>query len=187
MGAEKTAATASQASLVTSDSGAMFDKTLELQGIQFHITTGSQGSGTILRIVPSGLEIDNAPMEKQINGTVTGAEVADLNVDGSPEVYVYVRTPGDEAQGSVVAYSANRRKSLSEIYLPPLADNEAASRGYRGHDEFAVLEGVLGHRFPIYEESAGRSQLTGSMRQLQYKLVFGEASWQLKVDQILEF
>jgi len=184
---EKTAATASQASLVTSDSGAMFDKTLEFQGIQFHITSGSQGSGTILRIVPSGLEIDNAPMEKQVNGTVTGAEVADLNVDGSPEVYVYVRSPEDEAQGSLVAYSANRRKSLSEIYLPPLAENEAALKGYRGHDEFAVLEGVLGRRFPVYQESAGRLQSTGSMRQLQYRLVPGEASWQLKIDQMLEF
>lgn len=186
-GENKTAATASQASLGTTGSSSFFDKKLELQGIQFHITSTNQGSVNILRIVPSGLEIDNAPMEKSINGTISGAEVADLNVDGSPEVYVYVRAPGDQAQGSLVAYSANQRKSLSEIYLPPLTENEAVSKGYRGHDEFAVLEGVLGRRFPLYQESAGKTQPTGSMRQLQYKLIPGEASWQLKIDQILEF
>lgn len=160
----KTVATASQASLVTSGGRSLSDNTLELQGIQFHITSTNKGAANILRIVPSGLEIDNAAMEKLINGTISGAEVADLNVDGSPEVYVYVRAPGDQAQGSLVAYSANRRKSLSEIYLPPLTENEVASRGYRGNDEFAVLEGVLGRRFPIYQESAGRIQPTGSMR-----------------------
>jgi hypothetical protein len=184
---EKTAATTSQAPLVTGGSGGFFDKTLELQGITFHITSGSQGSDTLLRIAPSGLEVDNSPIEKRITGTVTGAEVADLNVDGSPEVYVYVRAPGDEDQVSLVAYSVNRRKSLSEIFLPPLTDNAAASKGHRGHDEFAVLEGVLGHRFPLYQDSTNKSQPTGSMRQLQYKLVPGEAGWQFKIDQILEF
>jgi hypothetical protein len=76
--------------------------------------------------------------------------------------------------------------SLNKV-LPPLTDNVAASKGHRGHDEFAVLEGVLGHRFPLYQDSADRSQPTGDMRQLRYKLVPGEVGWQLKIDQILEF
>ena len=42
----------------------------------------------------------------------------------------------------------------------------------------AVVEGVLARRFSI----GG-----GKMRQLQYKLHPGEASWQLKVDRVAEF
>lgn len=164
-----------------------FDRTLELQGIRFRVTSANAGSSNTLRIVPSGLEIDNAPVEQRIEGTVTGAEVADLDADGSPEVYVYVTSAGSGSYGSVVAYSANRRKSLSGIHLPPITENKPASRGYMGHDEFAVVENVLAHRFPIYREGDSNAKPTGGMRQLQYKLVPGEAGWLLKVDKVSEY
>ena len=51
-------------------------------------------------------------------GSVSGAEVADPNADGSPKVYV--TSAGSGSYGSLVAYAANHRKSLSEIVLPPL-------------------------------------------------------------------
>lgn len=82
----------------------------------------------------------------RIEGSVSGAEIDDLNADGSPEGYV--TSAGSGSYGSLVAYAANHRKSLSEIVLPPLS--EAAAKGYLGHDEFAVFEGTLGRRFPIY-------------------------------------
>ena len=52
----------------------------------------------------------------------TGVSMVDINADGSPEIYVYVTSAGSGSYGSLVAYSANRRKSLSEIYLPPIAE-----------------------------------------------------------------
>lgn len=67
-----------------------------------------------------------------ISGSVTGAEVADLNVDGSPEIYVYVTSAGSASHGSLVAYAVNRRKSLSEIYLPPVTQDKMASKGTLG-------------------------------------------------------
>lgn len=109
------------------------------------------------------------------------------HADGSPEIYVYVRSSGVDARGSLVAYSANNRKSLSDIYLPPVTDNPQASKGYRGHDEYAVVEGIIAQRFPIYPEDASIEAPTGKMRQLQYKLVPGEATWQLKLDRTVEF
>ena len=60
-------------------------------------------------------------------------DVGDINADGSPEVYIYVMSPGGE--GSVVALSSNNRKSLTDIYLPPLKDNRELSRGYTGKGE----------------------------------------------------
>jgi hypothetical protein len=162
-----------------------FNKTLELQGIRFHVTSENQSPARTLKIVPSGLEIDNAPIVKTIDGSVSGAEVADLDADGSPEIYVYVTSAGSGSYGSLVAYAANHRKSLSEIVLPPLT--AAAAQGYMGHDEFAVLEGVLGRRFPVYRDGDSNVRPTGGMRQLQYKLVPGEASWQLRLDRMSEF
>lgn len=171
----------------SSEPDPVFDRGLELQGVRFQVTSRSSGSLTTVRIVPSGLEIDNSPLESTIDGTITGAEVADLNGDGSPEIYVYVTSAGSGSYGSLVAYSANRRKSLSAIFLPPLQDDAINSAGYMGHDQFAVLEGVLGRRFPLYRTGDTNAAPSGGMRQLQYKLVPGEAGWLLTVDRVVEY
>ena len=164
-----------------------FDRMLELQGIRFHVTCANVSSVNTLQIEPSGLEIDNSLIVRTVDGTVTGAEVADLNADGSPEIYVYATSAGSGSYGSLVAYSANRRKSLSEIYLPPITEDKVASKGYMGHDEFAVLEGVLGRRFPVYLDADMNAKPTGGIRQLQYKLIPGEAGWILKPDRVVEY
>jgi hypothetical protein len=179
--------TAAAAADTSPAAGAPFDRTLELQGIRFHVTSANEGSLNTLRIIPAGLEIDNSPIVKTINGTVSGAAVADLNGDGSPEIYVYVTSAGSGSHGSLVAYAANRRKSLSPITLPPVTQDKAASKGYMGHDAFAVVERVLVQRFPVYRDGDTNARPTGGIRQLQYKLVPGEAGWMLKVDRMVEY
>ncbi len=163
------------------------DQTLTLQGITFRITSANNGSINELSIVPSGLATDNTPIVRSIDGQVTRAEVADLNVDGSPELYVYIRSAGSGSYGSLVAYSANKRKSLSEIFLPPITDDAKAAKGYQGHDDFAVVERTLVRRFPVYKDGDSNAAPTGGVRQLQYKLRQGEASWVLKVDRVVEY
>jgi hypothetical protein len=163
---------------------ASFAQVLEWQGVIFKVVSPNAAVSNTLTVSTTGLEIDNSAWSQPVDGIVTGAEVADLNVDGSPEVYVYVRSTGADAKGSVVAYVANNRKSLSGAFMGPLSDTPGAADGYRGQDEFAVLEGVLERRFPIHDESGAP---TGRMRQLQYVLEAAEAGWILKVDRILEF
>jgi hypothetical protein len=86
----------------------------------------------------------------------------------------------------------DRRLSLQGIRFRVQATNQAeldaaAARGYQGHDQFAVLEGVLARRFPIYKTGDPNAAPSGGVRQIQYKLVAGEATWQLKVDKVVEF
>jgi hypothetical protein len=164
-----------------------FDRTLALQGIRFRVRTANDSSLNTLEIVPSGLETDNSTVTQQIDGQVTGAEVADLDADGSPEIYVYINSVGSGSYGSLVAFAANRRKSLSQIHLPPVADNKQAARGYMGHDEFAVVENTLVQRFPFYGAGDVNAKPSGRTRQLQYKLRPGEAGWVLKLDRVVEF
>lgn len=164
-----------------------YEESLALDGIGFHVSCANAGSLNTLRIVPSGLAIDNAAITREVDGGVAGAEVADLDADGSPELYVYISSAGSGSYGSLVAYAANRRKSLSEINLPPVTDNADAARGYMGHDEFAVVEHSLVRRFPIYREGDANASPSGKTRQLQYKLVPGEASWQLRLDRVVEY
>ena len=164
-----------------------FDKVLKLEGITFHVQATNEGSLNQLTITPSGLSIVNDVIKQEIDGSVTGAEIADLNNDGSPEIYVYVNSAGSGTYGSLVAYSANNKKSLSGIYLAPLEDDKKNSVGYMGHDEFAVIENSFARRFPIYKKEDTNANPTGGTRQLQYKLVPGEATWQLKLVNSTEF
>lgn len=163
-----------------------FSRTLTMQGITFRVSCANRGSLNELRIEPEGLLTDNSPMVQDVDGRVTGAEVANLNADGSPEVYVYAQSAGSGSYGSLVAFSANNLKSLSGIYLPPVVEHPQASKGYMGHDAFAVSGNRLVQRFPVYRDTDANAAPTGGTREVQYRLDAGEAGWLLRVDRIVE-
>ncbi len=159
-------------------SASPFDKKEALQNISFHVTSPNKAVGNTVRIVPAGLKIDNSPIEMNIDGVVIGTDVADLNSDLSPEVYIFVRQSGADNRMSLVAFSANNRKSLSGVYLPEIDEAKAASKGYCGNDQMAVVKGKFVRRFPLCDD---QGQATGKTRQIEYKLQPGEAGWQLKL------
>lgn len=171
----------------SSDSVEAYNKTHTLQGISFTITCPNNSSLNNLTITPKGLAGDNKPITVEADGSVTGSEVADLNGDGSPEIYVYVNSAGSGSYASLVAYGANNKKSLSPIYLPELSDDMVNSKGYLGHDEFRVVESSLVRRFPTYKDGDSNAKPTGKTRQLQYKLKAGEAGWVLRLDKAVEY
>ena len=140
-----------------------------------------------LTIQPVGLTHDNTIAEHLIEGTVVGAEVGDLNIDGFPEVMVYLQSDGSGSYGSVIGYSVNNGKSMSMINMPNVADNSEINVGYMGHDEFAIVESTFNQRFPIYKPGDSNAKPTGGMRQIQYKLVNGENMRQLVVDKVVEY
>jgi hypothetical protein len=185
--AQKPVAATNPAVAKAAPSSGGFDRTLSEQGITFRVRSANTGSLNRVRIEPQGLKGKNLAVEKEIDGTVVDAEVADLNIDGSPEVYVYVTSAGSGSYGSLVAYAVNKRKSMTEIYLPSLADDPKAAKGYRGHDEFRVVENTLVRRFPVYRDGDTNAQPTGGIRQVQYKLKAGEAGWVLRPDQIVNY
>lgn len=182
--AEKPAA--AKPAAVKPAAGVAYDKKLELQGITFHVTCPNKGSINRLTIVPSGLTGENKKIEVEVDGTVTGAEVEDLNADGSPEIYVYTQSAGSGSYGSVIAYAANKKKSLSPVTLPDLADDKKASKGYSGHDEFALVENRLVRRFKLAKEGDPNAKPSGKTRQISYRLEAGEAGWILRVDKVVD-
>lgn len=164
----------------TSAETGVFSQKLSLHGISFDIST----IGNTLRIVPSGLKKDNSPIERTIDGIVTGADIGDINVDKSPEIYIYVKASDNT---SLIAYSANKRKSLSEIYLPPFTEDPKLAKGFRGGSEIALVESTIAQRFPIYKDGDKDGKPSGGTRQMQYKLKPGEAGWVLKLNKTIEY
>lgn len=165
----------------------IFRKNVTLQGISFSISTQKNGMETELTVTSYGLEIDNSAVTQTIDGSVVDAEIEDLNSDGSPEVLIYTKSDGSGSYGNVIGFSVNNKKSMSQIYFPPITDNKELSKGYMGHDEFTIIETTLAQRFPIYKEGDSNANPTGGTRQITYKLVDGEASRKFVVKNSTEF
>lgn len=167
--------------------GSAFSTELGLQGFAFEVSATNEGSINQLTIIPQGLIGQSDPISVEIDGTVSGAEIDDLDGNGFPEIYIYVTSAGSGSYGSLVGYAVNDGQSLSEIYLPQVADDPEQSIGYMGHDAFAVVEGTFVQSFPIYLQTDSNAQPSGKTRQLQYKLAPGEAGWRLDLDKVIEY
>lgn len=170
-----------------SDARQPFFAQMVLQGVTFQVDSPNEGSINLVTVRTETPNGQLGPIEAEADGTITGVEVEDLNADGYPEIYVYVTSAGSGSYGSLIAYASNRNRSLSEIYLPPLGDDPDASKGYMGQDTFAVGEGALLRRFPIYREGDTNAQPSGGMRQVQYRLEAGEAGWRLVPYNVVDF
>lgn len=160
---------------------------LSYGAISFDVQASTGGSINQLRIQPGELSVDNSELTAELDGSAYRAELADLDANGWPEIYVYVSSAGSGSYGSLVAYAVNNGKSVTPIYLPPLEQTPEAMEGYMGHDQFAVVENRLVRRFPIYRGDDTNAAPSGGTRQLQYRLEAGEAGWVLAVDRVVEY
>jgi hypothetical protein len=165
--------------------GAAFNQTLQLQGTSFQVQSSGEGSQQQLTITTKGTNAAIKPIRQTVNGQVVGAEVADLNSNGMPEIYVYVQGAGSGSYGEVVAYAVMKGAELSPITLPELTG--ANAQGYQGHDQFQVVESCLARRFPIYKPGDSNAKATGGQRQICYKLKAGEAGFILQPTSVLKF
>jgi hypothetical protein len=180
------AAAALASTATAAGAGSSFDRTLDLQGIRFVVTSPNTSVDNRVSIAPSGLEIDNGPVEWPVDGRVIDARVADLDADGSPEVYVFATSDGSGSYGSLVGYATNRRKSMSQVYLAPIAGDTKLAPGYRGHDAFDIDAKALVRRYPLYRDGDANASPSGGAREVRYRLAPGEAGWLFVVDSVVD-
>jgi hypothetical protein len=164
-----------------------FIQVLPYQSTGFEISTTGEGSLQQLTVLPYGLTKDNGKIVSEIEGSVTKAEIGDLNADGFPEILIFTTSAGSGSYGNVIGYSVNNGKSLSQISFPNITDNPKANKGFMGHDEFEIVENTLVQRFRIYNPNDTNNKPTGGYRQIQYKLREGESMRKFVIDKIVEF
>lgn len=162
-----------------------FDRRWTLGRLSLRVTSANDGPRNRVTITPAGLSADNRPLVHDLDGRVAGVELADLDANGWPEVYVTLIDRDARRTGRLLAAAVNRGRSLTEIALPALGAGEAL--GWRGGDEFAVVENRLARRFRVYRDGDADGAPSGGWRQLQYRLVRGEATWRLQVDRVVDF
>jgi hypothetical protein len=162
-----------------------FSQKLEVNGLSFTISSPNKVEGNTITIKPHGLKNGDASITQSVEGEVSKVEIADLDGDGSPEIFVYTTSPGSGSYGKAYAWSANGKKVLTEIFIKPPENKDLS--GYMGHDEFAVIESSFARRFPVYKKGDPNSTPKGGWRQFQYKLKPGEAGWILWIKRVDSF
>ena len=129
-----------------------------------------------LSVRPVGF--DNAAREANfiIRGRVEKAEIDDLNSDGYPDLVLYVYSDSSAIFGTVWAFVSKANKSFTGCALPdPMLDGKI-NEGYKGHDQFSLMEGYLLEKFPIYKTGDDKDKPSGGTRVILYQLVPDEGA-----------
>jgi len=128
-----------------------------------------------ISINPVGFENEVRDFSFDLKGLLTGAEVDDLNKDGFPDLLLYVNTKDSLNKSTVIGISSMENKSVVPIVLPDILDDPRLRDGYKGSDQYMLLEGILMRTYPLFEKDAnGVQQPTGKMRRLMYRVAQGE-------------
>ena len=165
----------------TAQGGKAFEQTLALKGIGFRVVSANTSAGNRVVITAIGLAGVAEPVSRPVDGVVSSAEVADLDGDGLPEVYVFVRSGGSGSYGSLVAFGVRHPSHpLAEIHLLPISEDVEASRGYMGHDTFVISGNNVVRQFPLYRPGDRSATPTGGSRQISYRLAPTDTGWVLR-------
>lgn len=172
---------------LTSNDSIGFYKELYSQNLFFKISAAGTSSNQKVTIQTDDLQLKDQKIEVEIEGRVVNAEIEDLNVDGYPEILIYTVSAGSGSFGNVIGYSVTEGNSIESIYFPEISKNPRINKGYKGHDNFVIMETNLNRSFQLYTEGASNAQPTGYIRQIQYKLVDGEDTKKFETQMVLEY
>ena len=127
-----------------------------------------------MMVKPIGFENTAHPLGYYVKGRVIRADIDDLNNDGYPDMLVYL-TSGDHGEfGSVYAFMSVQNKSVMPAMLPDVMLDGKLKDGYKGGDEFQLLEGRLLRKFPLYKADDEKDKPTGGKRVIQYQITGSE-------------
>lgn len=163
-------------SRIMAQQGRRFDTTMKIGKAGFRVSCNNKGvDKNNLTIAPVGFENGARDVTFEVKGRVNKAEVDDLNMDGFPDMILYVNVAGEKPKINIIAVSSDKNQGFLPIYFPDVVDDPKIKPGYKGGDEYYLMEGNLVRRFPLYNtQDTTNTQPTGMYRQVMYRVVIGE-------------
>ena len=136
----------------------------------------------VISVKPVGF--DNEARETQffVKGRVEHVEIDDFNNDGFPDLIIYSLggpMPTDYVNVYIILSQGN--KSFMAAYFPDLLDDAKLREGYKGQDQFNLMEGTVLRSFPIFKPEDSANKPTGGKRVIQYKMMFKDGGYRFKV------
>jgi hypothetical protein len=150
-------------------SNALFDRSLAFGGYVFTVKS-SPGTGFGKQLV--NIEAMRGTLlltrfQVPVMGNVIGAQVADLDHNRFPELYIFSQTTGTSSFGFVQGWQflPQRRASIS------IQNWQNVAPDYMGHDSLWTEAGVLCRRFPRYNAGDANAYPSGGLQTTRYQLV----------------
>ncbi|MEI7588214.1 MAG: hypothetical protein WCJ68_01880 [Chitinophagia bacterium] len=155
---------------------AKYDSTMKIGKAGYKVTCLNKSlESNIFNIRPIGFKSEAREVNLELKGRVQGAEVDDFNNDGFPDLVVYIIDK--ENRINIFSVTSKNNESLDPIYFPDIFNDMQLSKGYRGKDEFKLVEGVLFRKFPIYDADTAIKTPTNKVRQIMYRVVVGDQGY----------
>jgi hypothetical protein len=140
-----------------------------------------------VRVKPYGFENSARDLNFYTKGLVYSALVDDLNNDGFPDLVLFIKTDTAGIYGTVYVFASDQNKNIVPIAMPDLMLDGKLDVGYRGHDEFTMMEGTIMRKFPLYKTGDENNNPTGGRRAIQYTIVGNsDSGYKFKVIQSFE-
>src|ERR1700761_910228 len=128
-----------------------------------------------LSIRPIGFE---SPASETINipmrGRIASLDVDDLNRDGQADLVLFLYTDSAATHGTAFALISDGKTTLNPCALNDPTFDGKINSGYRGHDQYTLLEGTDLLRLPLYKQADKDDQPTGGRRVVQYNFTKDE-------------
>jgi hypothetical protein len=127
-----------------------------------------------LDIKPIGFDKEAHESAMYLRGIIVKSQIDDLNNDGFPDLVICTISGPKGEFGNAYAVVSMSNKAFVAVGLPDVQLNAKYKDGYRGHDEFSLLEGTLMRKFPVYKPDDKDNAATGGKRIIQYQLTGSE-------------
>ncbi|MEN9697502.1 MAG: hypothetical protein RLZ56_923 [Bacteroidota bacterium] len=152
---------------------AKYDSTMKIGKVGYKVVCMNRTPDrNVLSVRPMGFKSEAREVNLELRGRVISAEIDDLNRDGFPDVIIYIVDPNGKI--NLFTISSQENESVQPIYFPDITNDQQLSKGYRGQDEYKLVEGILFRKFPIYEADTANKIPTSKVRQIMYRVVTGE-------------
>ena len=149
---------------------AKFDSTAVLGDVGYHVSCNNKHlDENTITVLPKGFKGGGRSIQFPIKGRLHGIAVDDLNLDGFPDLVIFIYSGINEQFGSVMGISGKDNGSLVPIRFPDIYTEPKLREGYKGHDEFSIVIGLLQQSFPVYK-TGDTDTPTGGTRVIQYKV-----------------
>ena len=151
------------------------DTTMKIGKVGYRVTCRNRSiTDNPVSIRPIGMDTEVRPIDIPLKGRVSATLVDDLNMDGYPDLLMFIYSDSAAVNGTIFCLMSQENKSLAPCYVPDIAYDPKVNKGYKGHDNFSLLEGTLIQRFPIFNASDSTNKPTGGTRTLMYTVGKGD-------------
>ena len=161
--------------------GYQYDRELQFNIYRFLVSAPDSGRVRTATIKAYRGELLLTKFTVRVDGAVSGTEVADLDGNRFPELYLYSTSDGSGSFGRVYAWQfmPERRATidLPQNWLPE------SVKGYMGHDSLWVEKNLLFRRYPVYQAGDANATSSGGYRIMRYQLKPEGAGYRLTANE----